>query len=264
MRRRLAELVLVSALATAGASSVARPVAGQDASRMDEKARAARAVHLHDEARDLYARGEYRAALGKLEAALELDPDGKELVYNVALIHERLGEVDQAEAFYRRYLEMETDAKNKERVVSILRRLEGAKKEVTPQQTIVVVAPPPVAPPPAKPTPIAVARPTTRVPGAWIAVSGGISAAAFTLSGIMALGAALGSPGSNATTGVGVTYDDLEARAKGAHRQAVIADVSLVVGGIAGATALYLFLATRPGAKASRAFAPSGRLAFTF
>ena len=71
----------------------------------------------------MYQQGEYRAAIARLEAAVALDPDGKELVYNLAVIHEKLGEIELAERFYRRYLEMETAAKEREEVEAVLQRL---------------------------------------------------------------------------------------------------------------------------------------------
>ena len=94
--------------ATASAQSVA------DAAK-EKKERQARAVDLHDEAKALYERGLYRRAITKLEAALTLDPEGKELVYNLALIHEKLAEADIAEGYYLRYIDMETDPKARER-----------------------------------------------------------------------------------------------------------------------------------------------------
>ncbi|HEY4118216.1 MAG TPA: tetratricopeptide repeat protein, partial [Byssovorax sp.] len=75
-----------------------------------------RAQALHDEAARLYERGEYRDAIAKLETALALDPSGKELVYNLALIHERLGEFDDATRYYEQFLPMETDPKVREKV----------------------------------------------------------------------------------------------------------------------------------------------------
>src|SRR4051812_27640849 len=51
-----------------------------------------RAMSLHDEAWELYEQGRYHAAIEKLEAALRLDPDGKELVYNLAILHEKLAD----------------------------------------------------------------------------------------------------------------------------------------------------------------------------
>src|SRR4051794_17454359 len=53
-----------------------------------------RAMALFGQAREAYEKGEYRAAMAKLEEAIALDPGSAELVYNVALIHEKLGEIE--------------------------------------------------------------------------------------------------------------------------------------------------------------------------
>src|SRR5262245_54801859 len=79
----------------------------------DREARSRQAGTLHDEAWALYEQGRYRAAIERLEAALRIDPEGRELVYNLALLHEKLADLPEAAVYYRRYVEMETDAKAK-------------------------------------------------------------------------------------------------------------------------------------------------------
>lgn len=96
----------------------------------EKRLRIERATALHDEAQRRYQHGEYRAAIAKLEAAVALDPEGKELIYNLAMIHERLGEIDEAERYYRRYLDMEALPKAREEVHAVLKRLTGAKREL--------------------------------------------------------------------------------------------------------------------------------------
>ena len=66
----------------------------------DEEPRAASgnpsAKHHFDEALAHYREGHYRAAIAELKAALTFDPTSKDLVYNLALVHEKLGELDLA------------------------------------------------------------------------------------------------------------------------------------------------------------------------
>lgn len=196
---------------------------------------------LHDEARALYERGEYRAAVTKLEAALELDPDGSELVYNLALIHERLAEVDEAEHYYRLYLEMEQDPKIRERVEAVLRRLEGAKKDLAPPPSAAVTTPPPLltaATP--TPPPTVLVRPVKPA----VIVTSGIAAGSLLVSGLFAITASLKNPGTSASTGEGTSYEDLASQARSAHRHAVVADVTLVIAALASASALYLYFST--------------------
>src|SRR5690242_15658561 len=57
--------------------------------RPDRAPRPKKAMALHDEAWALYEEGRYRAAIDRLEAALRLDPDARELVYNLAVLHEK-------------------------------------------------------------------------------------------------------------------------------------------------------------------------------
>src|SRR5262245_23572768 len=78
-----------------GASAQAPPETRvRPATSAEQKRRVQRAVQLHDEAHALYEKGEYKKAIEKLESALELDPQGKELVYNLGLIHEKLLDFD--------------------------------------------------------------------------------------------------------------------------------------------------------------------------
>src|SRR5690349_11181358 len=79
--------------ATTGETPRAPP---QAAAGSDKEKRARQAMALHDEAWALYEEGRYRAAIDRLEAALRIDPDGRELVYNLALLHEKLADLRDA------------------------------------------------------------------------------------------------------------------------------------------------------------------------
>ena len=84
-------------------------------------------------ARELYQLGRYREAIAQLEAALKLDPQGAELLYNLGLVHEKLGDVEEAVDAYRRYLRVlgdDADPEEKKKIVGIIKRLEGAKEEL--------------------------------------------------------------------------------------------------------------------------------------
>jgi tetratricopeptide (TPR) repeat protein len=214
------------------------PAAAQDA---EQRRKAELAKQLHDEARELYDAGEYRKAIGRLERALELDPEGKELVYNLGLIHEKLGEVDRAELYYQQYLEMETDAVLRERTQRALKRIEGVKKELATQRS--VAAAPSTAS--AAVQPAAPVR-TTRPIGPWVWITGGVAVSALIVGNVFAISAISKSPGDDARTGDGVGVDDLQADADAAHSRAVVADVSFVVALLAGGAAAYLYLSTPP------------------
>lgn len=84
-------------------------------------------------ARELYQLGRYREAIAQLDAALKLDPSGAELLYNLGLIHEKLGDADEAIDAYRRYLKAlgpEADPEELAKINGIIKRLEGAKTEL--------------------------------------------------------------------------------------------------------------------------------------
>ncbi|WP_437539330.1 bacterial transcriptional activator domain-containing protein [Sorangium sp. So ce726] len=249
------------------------PPAPQPLSRDEEekRLRIERATALHDEAQRRYQHGEYRAAIVKLEAAVALDPEGKELIYNLAMIHERLGEIDEAERYYRRYLDMEALPKAREEVHAVLKRLKGAKRELASAKP-----PPPSAP--AKAASVSTALPyLPRLPrhpvavggarprATWLAVSGGIAAGSLVVGGVFAALAVARDPGAGERTGAGVSIADLQADASAAHRCAVAADVALLVAGLSGAAALYLYLSPEaPAASpASRAASAVGSRALT-
>ena len=64
---------------------------------------------------------------------MRLDPQGAELLYNLGLIHEKLGDADEAIEAYRKYLDvLGPDADHEEiaKIKGIIKRLEGAKSEL--------------------------------------------------------------------------------------------------------------------------------------
>jgi tetratricopeptide (TPR) repeat protein len=229
--RPAALLVGLWLLLGAGAAR-AEPPPGVRAAAEKESA-AKQAMALNDEAWALYEQGRYRAAIDKLEAALRMDPDGKDLVYNLALLHEKLANLKAAEGYYRRYLEMETDPKARTRTQGVLRRLEGAQRDAPPAAPS--AAPGPVrAPAPAPPRPV---RP-------WVIATGSVAAVAFLTGGIFGLAALARNPGAHATTSAGVSIDDLQTDARRAHAYAVVADASFLLTAAATGTAAFLYFST--------------------
>lgn len=241
MLRRAGLLVFVG-LVTIGVTRAAaadppKLVAGDaDAAKEREK----RALALHDEASRLYEEGRYRDAIRKLEEALTLDPQGKELVYNLALIHEKLAELDEAEKYYSRYLTMDLDPRAAERTKGVLRRIEGAKRERDRQRAAVAPHAPRAAPRGGEP-----AAPS-RAPSTWVLVSGSVAAGAFITGTVFGITALAKAPGPEPRTGNGVSIDDLKTDAETAHRSAVIADVAFAISGAAAAAALLLQFAVPP------------------
>ena len=233
-----AALLLVTGRALADGAPPSPP----PASASEQDARKKQAMTLHDEARELHAQGRYRAAVARLETALALDPEGKELVYNLALIHERLGEVEPALRYYQRYLAMETAPKERERIQGVIHRLEGARPDLVAAREASIPRP---APPPGL-------SDRARSLGPGVIVCGAVGAAGLLTGVILGISALARSPGEGAMTGPGVSADDLLADARAAHRQAVGADVALLIG-LAGTGAAVGFYVAQRRAPAARA-----------
>ncbi len=203
-------------------------------------------------ARALYKSGKYRAAIDELSEAVALDPEGAEMIYNLGLLHEKLGEVDHAIEQYRRYVEMNDDPQEKKRVQGIIERLEGARPElVTPPGSASASASgtPDTEPgPPATIILTASAPAPTEAPrhgvlDGWVIASGAVALAGIGVGiayGAKAMSDRLsGTPTTNEAT----TYQDLQDRTARAKREAVIADIGFGVALAAGVTGAVLYFA---------------------
>jgi tetratricopeptide (TPR) repeat protein len=205
-------------------------------------------VHFQN-ALKLYKSGSYRQAIEELDKAIEYDPDAKDLHYNKGLVHEKLGEIDLAIAAFKRFTEMETDTAELERVIQIIRRLEGARENVKKDD--------PVTPPPNDDSPkslgvVVVERDRPPDPpreekkkgrlDAWVFGFGGAAVVALGVGTYYGVKALQTQPRSDAATGTGVTVFDLQDRQKRAHDYAVIADVAIGTGvALGGVAALFYF-----------------------
>jgi tetratricopeptide (TPR) repeat protein len=138
MKRRAYALSL-AIVALASASSLGAPRArAEDASEESEEEPEKTPAQIEAEkhykrAKELYSLGRYREAIAQLEAALKLDPKGAELLYNLGLVHEKLGDADEAIDAYQRYLKVlgdDVDPEEDKKIRGIIKRLEGAKAEL--------------------------------------------------------------------------------------------------------------------------------------
>jgi tetratricopeptide (TPR) repeat protein len=173
-------------------------------------------------AKELYQSGSYKEARAELEAARALDPQAKDLVFNLGIVDERLGRLDDALKAFRLYVDMpDVTPAERQRAETIIKRLEGARKETlqpspTNQQPLYVIQRP-EAPPKGR-------LDALTIGSAAIAVSG---LAVGTIFAIKALG---DRPKSGFVTGRDGTYADLQEQADTAHREAIVADVGFGVG----------------------------------
>ncbi|HEX2676163.1 MAG TPA: tetratricopeptide repeat protein, partial [Polyangiales bacterium] len=160
-------LVLFAPLrASAQSSEAATPSTSEDASKQaagtgDDSSHSAAvsdrpnswAVQHYERGREHYLAGRYREALAELKTALALDPKSPNLLYNVARVNEDLGNLDDAISYYQQYLEVlpDSDRAEREKTEKTVRRLQGAKEEVSAQRGstgLMSFGPAPAAPPP--------------------------------------------------------------------------------------------------------------------
>jgi tetratricopeptide (TPR) repeat protein len=182
-----------------------------------------------EHAKELYQHGSYKEALVELKTARELDPNAKDLVYNLGVVSEKLGKIDDALKFFHTYVEMDdvTDAE-RARAETTIKRLEGAKR-MQPRDDD-RSQPPPVDQTPSR----------GKVDG-WTITTGVLGVGGLTLGAIFGIAALAGRPSSGFVTGKDGTYQDLKSKADDAHTMAVAADVSLVVGAAFTGLAAILF-----------------------
>lgn len=207
-------------------------------------------------AKDLYQAGSYREAYGELEAARDLDPRAKELVFNLGVVAEKLARFDDAITHFTAYLEMEGVAPaERAKAEANIKRLEGAKREATPAGPGETPARGGGTEAPAEPAPRAsggVGRiDAATVAAASVAVVGLGVGLGF---GIHALGTR---PGEGFVAGRDGTYADLVARTDSAQRSALVADVGFAVAAASTIAAAYLYFG-RSKTPARTGAAPSG------
>ena len=237
-RRRLCAWALVACIG-ATATSVGAPRAAWADETSPANVAAAR--RHFERARAYYAQGSYREAIGELEAAHTLDPNAKDLVFNLGVVHEKLGDIEDALKWFRLYTTMNLTPPERDRADAYVHRLEGAKKELEDKQaaaaaagaTHVPVTPPPPPPPKERTAP-------GRIDGLTIGTAS-VSVAALVFGIVMGVKAEQDRPPSPFITGRNGTYSDLVDRQANAHQEAVLADVGFGVAAVAGASAAVLF-----------------------
>lgn len=202
-----------------------------------------RALALHDEAKQLYARGQYPGAIAKLEEAAGLDPSAIPLHYNLGLIEEKMGHLDTALKHFRRTLELEKNRRERQHLARTIKRIEGARAlHVLGQRSEGSSSSGRPHPSPSGEGPDGAPR-ISSAPSSFqiaaYATAGGSLVALATASALFVRAVDL-DPGEGARTGNGVTIDDLEADAAAANRYAIGADVMFGLGAVGAATALVL------------------------
>ena len=238
-RAAFALTVLLAGAALPIRRAEAQPTVAARPAEADVSAQAKAAAQLHfQKAQELYQQGSYREAIAELEAAVALDPRAKNLYFNLGVVDEKLGRIDEALDQFKKYATFDLEADERSRVEKYIRRLEGAKAQLALQPAPMFVA---------APTGVLQPRPEEKIPNGRIDAAT-VTAASLSLLGFgfgtaLALRASSVKPLAGYVTGRDGTYGDLEAKAKDAHKLAVFADVGFGVGIAAGITAVYLYFA---------------------
>jgi tetratricopeptide (TPR) repeat protein len=178
--------------------------------------------------RNLYQAGSYHEAIAELEAARALDPKAKDLVFNLGVIHEKLGNITDALRFLRLYAQMDLEPSEQTRAENYIKRLEGAKAELDAKQAAERAAA--EATPPPKATPTRGRLDTATLVAGGVAV---VALAAGTVLGVKALG---DQPGSGYVVGKNGTLAGLDSQQSSAHTEAIAADACF--GGAVAAAAV--------------------------
>ena len=194
-------------------------------------------------ARELYLGGSYKEAGAELEVARKLDPKAKDLVLNLAIVHEKLAKYDDAIVFLHAYLDMDgVTPAERTRAEGMIKRIEGAKQRapVPPKQSPtpdLVRSPQPGPPPPQQPGP--------PPHGRW----DGYTLGAVVVSGVAIItGASLGlwavrERPTDFVTGRDGTYASFENKTSSAHHAAIASDVFIGVGIVSAVAAVVLYFA---------------------
>jgi tetratricopeptide (TPR) repeat protein len=179
-----------------------------------------------ERALELYRAGRYADALGELEASVKLDPNGKDLFFNLALVHEKLGQLPEAIASLERFRALESDVAERERARLTIERLRGAQQAAETERTKAAAcpepAPPPLAPRPRSPSPVLIAAASTAV----------VSLIVGAVFGVKALSDDVG----NVSTSASVSVAQLRERGRRAEREALVSDVAFAVSAASAGT----------------------------
>jgi tetratricopeptide (TPR) repeat protein len=194
-----------------------------------------------DKARELYRTGAYREAIRELEVARTLDPNGKELVYNLAVVHEKLGEIAYALRELRAYQKMDLTPSERDKAESYQRRLEGARREIAPVAPVAPASPDALAQPEAPPTSADEKGSRGRLDGATL-TAGGVMLVGIAVGTAFGIKALADRP-TGFVTGQDGSFADFQHRNDVAHGEAIVADASFGVGIVAAVVTAILYFA---------------------
>ncbi len=176
-------------------------------------------------AKALYLRGEYRQSIVELQTARRLDPRAIELVYNLAVVHEKLGEIDAAIASWHEYEALATTDDERQKAQTSVKRLDAFKKKR------------PVEGPPVR----VVATPKRGKADGWTFATAGVGVGGIALGTAFGILALSSQPEAQPRTTGSRSYASLQAQADTTGSRALIADVGLAIGAAGCVAAVLLY-----------------------
>lgn len=239
---RFGSVWLAAAAVALAPLALAPPALAQVPTGAPERVGEAGARAHFDRSLELYRAGQYALALEELRAAATLDPGGKDLFFNLALVHEKLGELEQAIAALERFRELESDRVERERAQLTIDRLRGAQR-ATPQPPAAVVpaVPCPEPSPPAAhaggPNPVLIGAAATSIVALVVGAVFGVKALSDDVAG--------------ERTSTSLSLSQLRQRARRAEQEALVADVAFAVAAASATTFVGVWLMT-PSESSSR------------
>lgn len=177
-----------------------------------------------DRALELYRAGRYADALEQLVAAAKLDPNGKDLFFNLALVHEKLSQLPEAIAALERFRELESDPAERERARLTIERLRGAEDAARAARPAHCACSEPAS------SPASPGRPVALLVGA--ASLSVVSLVVGSLFGAKALADDVGDVRTSPSLSIG----QLRERGRRAQREALVADIAFAVGAASAGT----------------------------
>jgi tetratricopeptide (TPR) repeat protein len=198
------------------------------------ESREAGARRHFDRALELYRAGRYADALTELEQAAALDPKGKDLFFNLSLVHEKLGQLPEAIVALERFRELETDSSERERARLTIERLRGAEQTAATLPATPADAPcvrdaaAPEAALPRGPSPVLVG-------------AGAVAAVSLLVGTVFGL-KAWSDDVHGERTSPSFPIDQLRERARRAEREALVADVAFALSAASATTLVGIWL----------------------
>ncbi len=233
-------------------SSRSGAVTGGEPSRPRTQSVAKLAKQHFATALSAYRHGDYQTALDELHRAASLDPGSKDLEYNLALVHEKVGEPYASIEHWRQYRKLETNPGERRRADLAIRRLRAAHARQL--HMLQPYAPRGRGWQGSRTDSQVAEQPVSRLDD-WALGLSVTSAALFCLG--IALGVIALKADPNRDSKIGdETYAELENRADRAHAYAMAADLAISVGVGSGVAAGVFWFANDD--KGSGASGPQG------